>query len=129
MLLAAVVELCAFPCRCVVQWSFFGRLFRAVAVRCGCGGLAHCYCVIIAASHAEGEQQQRRHCCVAVACGNLGIFPLGLLWGCPVAVFASCSVAAAIATAYGSMYFEHVCRVAALDSQPLWWYGVCRAVV
>ena len=49
-----------------------GLLVRAVAVRCGRSGLAHCYCATIATLHVEGEQQQRRRCCVAAACGNSG---------------------------------------------------------
>ena len=61
-----VLWFCGFVC---------GLLVRAVAVRCGHGGLAHCYCVTIMASHVEGEQQQRRRCCIAAACGNLGVFP------------------------------------------------------
>ena len=75
--------------RVVVWFCGFvsGLLVRAVAVRCGRGGLAHCYCVTIAASHAEGEQQQRRRCCVAVACGNSGNLPPAPAVGCPVAVF------------------------------------------
>ena len=83
----------------VVEWAL---LVRADAVRYGRGGLAHCYCATIVASLVKREQEQRRRCCVAVACGNLGNLPPPAV-GCRVAVFASCSVAAAIATAYGSV--------------------------
>ena len=73
------VWLCGFVC---------GLPVRAVAVRYGRGGLAHCYCVTIATSHVEGEQQQRRRrCCVAVACANLCNLPSAPAVGCPVAVF------------------------------------------
>ena len=89
-----VVWFCGFVC---------GLLVHADAVRYGRGGFVHCYCATIAALLVKGEQQQRRRCCVAVACGISGNLPPAPAMGCPVAVFASCSVAAAIATAYGSM--------------------------
>ena len=79
---------------CVFVWfcGFVSGLpVRAVAVRCGRGGLVSCDVVTIVVLHVEGEQQQRRRCCVAVACGNLGNFPPAPAVGCPVAVFCNCN--------------------------------------
>ena len=65
------VCVCGFVC---------GLLVRADAVRCGRGGLAHCHCATIVALHVEWELKQRRRCCVAVACGSLGIFHCAGCW-------------------------------------------------
>ena len=91
---------------------------RVDALRCWRGGLARCYCVTIVTLYVGKEQKQRRRYCAAVACGNFGNFPCercGVSSGC-VCKFA---VAVRLATACGSMYFEHVYKVAALDSQSL----------